>query len=133
MKRKKEKKQVKMYIMRRVGNFIPENMTSNQCGKEGVTNYTYNIVLLLPSVLDSDGFCIDHDKLDQTIQNCCIQGSCEEMQIQIFKAIKGVCKLNKVKFFGYACTIFPKGENLDLPANITYTQGKRKYLNYLKT
>ena len=112
--------QPKYFSMKRWGTFVPENMTSNQCGKEGVTDYEYTIVCVLEDKLDNNGFCIDHSEIDSAIAKAKIQGSCEEMQKIIHKVVKKKLKKSNVRLLAYKCTINPVG--MEVKANITYVQ-----------
>lgn len=120
------------YVMQRRGTFIPENHTDNQCGIEGVGDYAYQVVCLLSPKLDSMGFCIDHNDLDEAIQSTEVQGSCEEMQRIIYRAVKKELNKKQSKLLAYSCVIYPRHSELVFPASITYLKGRKKYLSLLK-
>ena len=121
----KANKRPKHFSMKRWGTFIPENMTSNQCGQEGIKDYEYTIVCVLEDKLDCNGFCIDHADLDKAISNAKIQGSCEEMQRIIYKAVTKTLKKKDIQLLAYKCTINPVG--MEVKANITYIADSHPY------
>ena len=121
----------RFFVMTRQGTFIPEDMSPNQCGRQGVTDYTYEIKCVLKDKLDFVGFCIDHDHIQESIEQTTIEGSCEEMQKLIYKKVRKTFTRQNVKLLAYSCKIIPKGKKKSFPASIRYFRGKRKYIYHL--
>ena len=91
--------------MNREGVFSPSKHTENQCGKEGTMHYSYLLTIIVRNKLDEKGFIIDHDDLNNAIQNTEIFGSCEEMQRIIHNCI--VNTLPQGILLGYKCVVRP--------------------------
>ena len=94
-----------MFILHRKGQFKISQATDNQCKAKGhAAGYTYEITIVV-NKLDSQGFAIDHNEINDVIANKPIKGSCEELCKLIFKRVK------KLKFAGtlvaYKCVIRP--------------------------
>lgn len=94
-----------VYRMNREGVFSPSKHTENQCGKEGTFHYSYLLTIIVRNKLDNKGFIIDHDDLNNAIQNTEIFGSCEEMQRIIHKTV--INTLPQGVLLGYKCVIKP--------------------------
>lgn len=94
-----------VYRMNREGVFSPSKHTENQCGKEGTMHYSYLLTIIVRNKLDDKGFIIDHDDLNNAIQNTEIFGSCEEMQRIIHNCI--VNTLPQGILLGYKCVVRP--------------------------
>ena len=94
-----------VYRMNREGVFSPSKHTDNQCGKEGTMHYSYLLTIIVRNKLDDKGFIIDHDDLNNAIQNTEIFGSCEEMQRIIHNCI--VNTLPQGILLGYKCVVRP--------------------------
>ena len=83
-----------MFILRRKGTFRISEATDNQCKAKGhAAGYTYEITVVVDK-LDAQGFAIDHNEINDVIQNNPIKGSCEELCEQIFSRVE------KLKFAG---------------------------------
>ena len=94
-----------VYRMNREGVFSPSKHTDNQCGKEGTMHYSYLLTIIVRNKLDNKGFIIDHDELNNAIQNTEIFGSCEEMQRIVHNTI--INTLPQGVLLGYKCVIKP--------------------------
>lgn len=77
------------YVMNRTGKFEPDYYDDNQCKAKGHLEYHYHIKLVFEGAckLNDDGFIIDHQEIDDVIQNLGLQGSCEEMHLDIRKKL----------------------------------------------
>ena len=116
-----------MYVMHRIGEFRPTDYSNNQCKIIGHQKYQYHLICAFEEELDQQDFVIDHVKLDTTIQNCVLIGSCERMHLVIYKAIKKVCGKN---LLGYKAIIYPEKS---AKAWMIYTKvSKQSILNYLQ-
>lgn len=77
-----------MFTINRTGQFKVSTHTNNQCkSKNHVAGYKYHIIIVVDT-LDEQGFVIDHIEIDNIIQNIKIEGSCEEICLQLFNSIK---------------------------------------------
>lgn len=122
-------------IMHRRGTFKPVQMTCNQCKVYGTEEYNYSITMIFsPKLrLDKMGFIIDHQAIDDIIQNLGLKGSCEQMQDAICEHLCGEFK--KMKIPMWACKIsigavLADGSQLQGWMHKTWAQ-KPKYLELL--
>jgi hypothetical protein len=59
--------------------------------------------------LDNNGFLLDHQDIDDAIQNHDLSGSCEEMHLQLIKCFEEVMRKAKLKrnLYAYKAIISP--------------------------
>lgn len=96
------------YVMHKRGQFRPSKFTKNQCKSQNHDNYFYHIIFVTDCVKDKNGFILDHNLIDQSIQNSKIKGSCEEMHdiiMQIF--LEKVTPLIENNVYAYKCILSP--------------------------
>lgn len=99
----------KFFVMTRKGHIVPSKMTSNQCKVEGHEDYDYIIKLVFPEFtkLDENDFLIDHQKIDDVIQNMFHKGSCERMHINICERMLKKLERKGLDIIAYKCSIIP--------------------------
>ena len=97
------------YIMHRKGVFEPDKYTSNQCKVEGHESYDYHIIMVFPGTqqLDINNFIVDHQDIDDTIQNMVLKGSCEEMHQRICDRLKKFFERKGIDLMAMKCIIKP--------------------------
>ena len=84
--------------MTRTGTLLPTYATANQCKNVGETHYIYEIVCLFEEVLDSKGFLIDHNDINNVVKNNQNVGSCEECLITIADNLQKILPKSCRKF-----------------------------------
>jgi hypothetical protein len=119
------------YVMNRRGTFNTKKPTHNQCKVKGHKTYHYEVAMAFsPRVkLDENMFIIDHQDVDNCIQNCVLNGSCEEMHLEISEALRKLFKSREIPVIGMKAVIYP-----DLPAgaaNLSYIWVSPKHSNVL--
>lgn len=95
--------------MHRKGVFEPEKYTSNQCKIEGHDSYDYHIIMVFPAhqQLDANAFIVDHQDIDNTIQNMVLKGSCEQMHQKICDRLKKFFSKKDIDLMAMKCIIKP--------------------------
>lgn len=96
------------FVMNRTGEFSPAAMTSNQCGKDGVAKYFYALKMVFAGTcrLDKDEFIIDHQAIDDLVNEIGLSGSCEQMQLRIKeKLVPFLCKEYGLPMLAYKCSL----------------------------
>lgn len=123
----------KVYVMERRGIFSPNKHTNNQCKDVGHNHYEYNCKIAFhpTTKLDENDFLIDHVDVNQVIQDCLLNGSCERMHKRIMVNLQNILSERGIVAIAIKVTIIPKyPEGL---ANLTYIYTKSKedilYLN----
>lgn len=96
-------------VMHRRGEFNPAQRTDNQCKVRGHHNYKYHLMFICDPKLDKSGFLIDHQLIDDSIQEVDLQGSCEEMHLQLTQCFEKLMKKAKLykHIYAYKCIISP--------------------------
>jgi hypothetical protein len=84
------------------------NQTSNQCAKQGHEVYHYELKVLFSSEtkLNSQGWIIDHQLLDDAVQKAQVN-SCEIMSNEILNGIETVLLFNQLECIGIKLQIKP--------------------------
>ena len=82
--------------MTREGNFMPKYSTLNQCKDRGHLQYEYICRIRFNPQLDSKGFLIDHQDIDDAINSIENVGSCEECLLAMFDRVKKVLPLSAI-------------------------------------
>ena len=97
------------YVMNRRGTFNTRRPTNNQCKVKGHKTYRYEVAMAFsPRIkLDENMFIIDHQDVDKCIQKCILNGSCEEMHMEISKALKKLFKSRDIPVIGMKAVIYP--------------------------
>jgi len=103
---------MEFFVMERVGHFKPHKATSNQCKGVGHHGYNYTCKIVFdPTIrLDSRGFLIDHQDVDDAIRNIKHAGSCEEMHQVIMKTILTTLERKRVDPMAVKVVITPIDE-----------------------
>jgi hypothetical protein len=97
------------FVMNRTGEFEPSGMTANQCGREGVGKYFYALKMVFEGAckLNEDDFIIDHQAIDDLVNEIELAGSCEAMQLRIKNAlVPFLCKQYGLPMLAYKCTLY---------------------------
>lgn len=112
------------YLMERTGIFSRYHNSPNQCKGEGHIQYNYVAKLLFDEriKLDGNGFIIDHIDVDKAIQGTKLEGSCEQMHIEIEQALRGLMDTRKVPMIAMKITIIP---TIGGVANLTHVWAKQ--------
>lgn len=100
---------MKCFVMKREGSFTPGYSTYNQCKTYGHRKYRYQIIVSFGTSckLDGDNFLIDHNLIDDTIQDLVLAGSCEQMHEKIYVAVRRLLTRKRLIVTGVKCTIKP--------------------------
>lgn len=108
-----------VYLMHRRGKFKPFQHTSNQCKGKYHSEYHYHIMFLCNVKLDKNGFLLDHQLIDDAIQDIQLSGSCEEMHLTLKDCFDEVMKKSKLKrnVLAYKAIISPT-----IPNGVAYME-----------
>lgn len=85
------------FVLTRKGTFTINAFTSNQCKAKGHTSFLYKIKITCDSKLDDHGFVIDHQIIDNVVQNTTHVGSCEQICEVLHKRLLAVLELRKIE------------------------------------
>jgi hypothetical protein len=97
------------FILNRQGEFNPTDMTNNQCKGWGHGKYFYLLQLVFDGTLklDDNAFIIDHQDVDDLVQNIVLKGSCEQMHMKIAKKLIPTLVKKALPLLACKCTIRP--------------------------
>lgn len=97
------------FILNRQGEFKPSMMSSNQCKGWGHSNYHYLLQLVFDGTLklDENSFIVDHQAIDDVVQNLVLKGSCEQMHLKISRLLVPTMIKKKLPLLACKCTIRP--------------------------
>ena len=97
------------YVMTRTGRFRPLENTDNQCKGWGHSEYHYTLKLLFDgsAKLNDKSFLIDHQDLDDAIQDIELVGSCEQMHKQINEKLVPLLARKNLPLLVCKCVIRP--------------------------
>lgn len=97
------------FILNRQGSFQPSAMTKNQCKGWGHGNYYYLIQMVFDGKvkLDDMAFIVDHQAIDDLIQEMVLKGSCEQMHQKIAKLLVPTLIKKNLPLLACKCTIRP--------------------------
>jgi len=76
--------------MERKGMFTSTKSSNNQCKDVGHKYYDYICIIKFQPELDYQGFLIDHQKIDDTINSLPNTESCEECLLEMFKKMSRI-------------------------------------------
>jgi hypothetical protein len=115
--------------MRR-GKFMASMQLPNQCRSVETTEFIYDFRCVIRCILDSNtGYTVDHEPINEIVQNTSLAGSCEGMAVQIAEAARRFVEQQKnvVYVVAYQCTVSPLG---GVVAAFTYTHINREGEGY---
>ena len=115
-----------LFKLHREGYFKPAFSTKNQCRDVGFKEYKYKITCLFREDLDKQGFLVDHYNIDDAIQQSHIEGSCEEMHLQISDILIDV--LEDLGAIGFKILIYPR----DKKKNNSRPEAYMEYIKAIK-
>ncbi len=81
------------------------------------------MVFLSSQTLDKQGFVIEHEAIDASIQKLMLNGSCEQMAVNIVNTVKNLLTGRLGGVMGIKVTIFPQPEG---QAHVSYIYVKNK-------
>lgn len=91
-----------MFIIHRKGKLETSFDTDNQCKEVGWKHYYYHVTIATKK-RDKQNFVIDHERLDTIIQEIVINGSCESIVHEVYKAVSREMK----GIQAFKCTVSP--------------------------
>ena len=103
-------------VITRNGEFTPAELSSNQCGSEETTLFSYEIKCLFKvpndfsSVVDENKFVIEHKKIDDFIHSLYLKGSCEEIHQKIGSNLHFYLETKSNAYVGFKLSIKPIAE-----------------------
>lgn len=107
------------FIMRRKGEFELTSDSHNQCKEGGHRKFKYKVKLEAQNRLDSDGFIVDHEVIDQMIQSEIKNAdSCENIAKTITYGLIDLLSEEGVEIINLSVRVIPKGNNVK--ANIEF-------------
>lgn len=103
----KKAKPVGYFVMSRRGHFTAEGITNNQCAVPGHPKYQYRFKLMFEGdmPLDQRAFILDHNEIDEFMQNLLLSGSCEEMQKLIEMELPDMMRERSIPLVAFRCAI----------------------------
>lgn len=99
-----------IHTITRKGTYEPYSASMNQCKDIGHGKYGFEVVAAFGPELNENGWLVDHNDINNAIQDFEIEGSCEEMHKQILGAVKAriakVTEGTSVKCLGFKISIY---------------------------
>lgn len=97
------------FVLNRQGTFYPAKMTTNQCKVLGHSKYYYLLQMVFDGKLklDENSFIVDHQAIDNLVQELVLKGSCEQMHQKIAKLLVPTLVKKNLPLLACKCTIRP--------------------------
>lgn len=99
------------YVMHRIGRFEVEKSAENQCKAPGWPAYEYQLKMVFDGnmTLDTDGFIVEHQDIDDLVQGLKMTGSCELLVRKIVDRVTKMCGYKALPLLAIRGLIRPIG------------------------
>lgn len=102
-------------IMHRISDFIPDEISRNQCAKVGNAIYHYRLIIAFNNTvkLDDRNFIFDSEDLTKEICDIRPSGSCEEMHSQLSELIFNFFKSRNIDVLIWKLAIVTEDQKIN--------------------